>query len=33
VPGIGLADSLEMASVPQQADITNAIRSLASEQP
>jgi 2-oxoisovalerate dehydrogenase E1 component beta subunit len=33
VPGIGLADPLEMASVPQQGDITSAIRSLASEQP
>jgi 2-oxoisovalerate dehydrogenase E1 component beta subunit len=33
VPGIGLADTLEMASVPQQGDITAAIRSLASEQP
>ncbi|MCY1047691.1 alpha-ketoacid dehydrogenase subunit beta [Corallococcus sp. bb12-1] len=33
VPGIGLADALEMASVPQQADITAAIRSLAGEQP
>ena len=33
VPGIGLADPLEMASVPQQGDITSAIRALASEQP
>jgi 2-oxoisovalerate dehydrogenase E1 component beta subunit len=33
VPGIGLADTLEMASVPQQGDITAAIRALASEQP
>ncbi|WP_257455720.1 alpha-ketoacid dehydrogenase subunit beta [Archangium lipolyticum] len=33
VPGIGLADTLEMASVPQQGDVTAAIRSLASEQP
>jgi 2-oxoisovalerate dehydrogenase E1 component beta subunit len=33
VPGIGLADELEMASVPQQADITAAIRTLAAEQP
>ncbi|RKH36306.1 alpha-ketoacid dehydrogenase subunit beta [Corallococcus praedator] len=33
IPGIGLADALEMASVPQQADITSAIRSLAGEQP
>jgi 2-oxoisovalerate dehydrogenase E1 component beta subunit len=33
VPGIGLADTLEMASVPQQGDITAAVRALASEQP
>jgi 2-oxoisovalerate dehydrogenase E1 component beta subunit len=33
VPGIGLADSLEMASVPQQADITAAIQKLAAEEP
>lgn len=33
IPGIGLADTLEMASVPQQADVTEAIRKLASEQP
>lgn len=33
VPGIGLADTLEMASVPQLADITQAIRSLAKEEP
>ena len=33
VPGIGLADALEMASVPQLADITSAIRALAAEQP
>ncbi|HRK01914.1 MAG TPA: transketolase C-terminal domain-containing protein [Oligoflexia bacterium] len=33
VPGIGLADSLEMASVPQLANIKEAIRALASEQP
>ncbi|HEX5747953.1 MAG TPA: transketolase C-terminal domain-containing protein [Archangium sp.] len=33
IPGIGLADALEMASVPQQGDITAAIRSLAGEQP
>jgi 2-oxoisovalerate dehydrogenase E1 component beta subunit len=33
IPGIGLADSLELASVPQQADITAAIKSLAAEQP
>jgi 2-oxoisovalerate dehydrogenase E1 component beta subunit len=28
VPGIGLADSLEMASVPQQQDIVEAVRAL-----
>ncbi|PTL85160.1 alpha-ketoacid dehydrogenase subunit beta [Vitiosangium sp. GDMCC 1.1324] len=33
LPGIGLADTLEMASVPQLGDITAAIRSLAAEQP
>ncbi|HYO68131.1 MAG TPA: transketolase C-terminal domain-containing protein [Archangium sp.] len=33
IPGIGLADPLEMASVPQQGDITAAIRTLAGEQP
>ena len=33
VPGIGLADPLEMASVPQQGDITEAIRGLAQERP
>ena len=33
LPGIGLADSLEMASVPQLGDITDAIRKLAAEQP
>jgi 2-oxoisovalerate dehydrogenase E1 component beta subunit len=33
VPGIGLADNLEMASVPQLKDITGAMRQLASEQP
>lgn len=33
LPGIGLADTLEMASVPQQADITSAIQSLAAEEP
>lgn len=33
VPGIGLADNLEMASVPQQADITTAIQKLAAEEP
>jgi 2-oxoisovalerate dehydrogenase E1 component beta subunit len=33
VPGIGLADPLEMASVPQLPDVTEAIRSLAHQQP
>lgn len=33
VPGIGLADSLEMASVPQLKSITEAIRELANEIP
>jgi len=33
VPGIGLADNLEMASVPQLPDVTEAIRALAREQP
>jgi 2-oxoisovalerate dehydrogenase E1 component beta subunit len=33
IPGIGLADTLEMASVPQLGDISTAIRSLAAEQP
>jgi 2-oxoisovalerate dehydrogenase E1 component beta subunit len=33
VPGIGLADSLETASVPQPTEITEAIRSLALEEP
>ncbi|MFL5356345.1 alpha-ketoacid dehydrogenase subunit beta [Archangium sp.] len=33
IPGIGLADTLEMASVPQLGDITSAIRSLSAEQP
>lgn len=33
VPGIGLADNLEMASVPQLPEIAEAIRSLASEEP
>lgn len=33
VPGIGLADSLEMASVPQLASIEQAIRELAHEVP
>ena len=30
-PGVGLADALEMASVPQLASITDAIRELAHE--
>lgn len=33
VPGIGLADSLEMASVPQLANIKSAMEELAAEQP
>jgi len=33
VPGIGLADALEMASVPQLTDISLALRQLAQEQP
>jgi 2-oxoisovalerate dehydrogenase E1 component beta subunit len=33
VPGIGLADPLEAASVPQQPDIEQAMRQLASTQP
>jgi 2-oxoisovalerate dehydrogenase E1 component beta subunit len=33
VPGIGLADPLEMASVPQQSDIETAVRKLASAKP
>src|SRR5207245_1648919 len=33
LPGIGLADTLEMASVPQLTDITEAIRALAQAQP
>lgn len=33
LPGIGLADPLEMASVPQLADVENAMRSLAALQP
>jgi 2-oxoisovalerate dehydrogenase E1 component beta subunit len=33
IPGIGLADSLEMASAPQLAGITEAIRATALEQP
>jgi 2-oxoisovalerate dehydrogenase E1 component beta subunit len=32
VPGVGLADNLEMASVPQLPDITEAIRALAREE-
>ena len=33
IPGVGLADSLEMASVPQLKDVTQAIRGLAAEEP
>ncbi len=33
VPGVGLADNLEMASVPQLPEITDAIRALAREEP
>ena len=33
VPGIGLADPLESASVPQPVDIENAIRNLVSIAP
>lgn len=33
VPGIGLADPLELASVPQLKDITEALRTLAAEEP
>jgi 2-oxoisovalerate dehydrogenase E1 component beta subunit len=33
VPGVGLADSLEMASVPQLPEITAAIREVAAEEP
>jgi 2-oxoisovalerate dehydrogenase E1 component beta subunit len=33
VPGIGLADTLEMASVPQLNDIEQGIRNLAKEEP
>lgn len=33
IPGIGLADALEMASVPQAQDIGEAMRQLAAEQP
>jgi 2-oxoisovalerate dehydrogenase E1 component beta subunit len=33
VPGIGLADALEMASVPQIPEITAAIREVAAEEP
>jgi len=32
IPGIGLADALEQASVPQLADITEAMRALAAEE-
>ncbi len=33
VPGIGLSDNLEMASVPQASDIENACREIISEEP
>ncbi len=33
IPGIGLADALEMASVPQLGDITQAMKTLAAEEP
>ncbi|MBS1152759.1 MAG: Branched-chain alpha-keto acid dehydrogenase, component, beta subunit, partial [Myxococcaceae bacterium] len=33
VPGIGLADALEAASVPQHSDIEQAMRALAAEEP
>ena len=33
IPGVGLADCLEMASVPQLKDVTQAIRGLAAEEP
>ncbi|MBX7100735.1 MAG: alpha-ketoacid dehydrogenase subunit beta [Myxococcaceae bacterium] len=33
LPGIGLADALEMASVPQQGDIETAMRALAAQAP
>jgi 2-oxoisovalerate dehydrogenase E1 component beta subunit len=33
VPGIGLADPLEAASVPQQPDVEQAMRTLAAQQP
>jgi 2-oxoisovalerate dehydrogenase E1 component beta subunit len=33
IPGIGLADTLEMASVPQQNEIANAMRALARLEP
>src|SRR5207237_9861082 len=33
VPGIGLADALEMASVPQLSDISDAMKKLAAEAP
>jgi 2-oxoisovalerate dehydrogenase E1 component beta subunit len=33
LPGIGLADALEMASVPQLADIVSAVRTLVAQQP
>ena len=33
VPGIGLADNIERASVPQKDDIVRALRELAAHQP
>ncbi|WP_224360541.1 alpha-ketoacid dehydrogenase subunit beta [Hyalangium versicolor] len=33
VPGIGLSDNLEMASVPQLPDVIDAVRKLATEEP
>jgi 2-oxoisovalerate dehydrogenase E1 component beta subunit len=33
IPGIGLADNLESASVPQMQDILNACREIIQEQP
>lgn len=33
VPGVGLADNLEMASVPQLSEITETVRKLAAEEP
>jgi 2-oxoisovalerate dehydrogenase E1 component beta subunit len=33
VPGIGLADALEAATVPQLSDVSHAMRALAAEAP